>query len=369
MVRNFQYIHTSLTPQLSFSSLNLTMAIVKACRLLARCASSSINQTARMRARVRVSKNSKLTFPEVLLQSRWTPLRLAIRAPAVAWVRHLAQTNLPGNGLLSTTPFSFIDCVEDSNYGSWKPEGWRRGRYMNCTSLNSTWYDYHLQFSRDVPWHFANEIPISANNRHSHPFAVLPIFPSHSPYSYVHESRCPCTLPRHLFNAEQWRRTFDLKYAPHHHFIWGWGNTPDGISKGSPGISEPFSEKKFVVALNSLPNFPRRECRANLHKTCDDLILLAVRWVRRLLGSWILISSWPQWARFPKINIHVTLVLRTVFPCVSYLGKPVFYDITRIIDVCRKRVLFSVHLLNFRRSVKISSPSVDSRKKIPKSIK
>jgi hypothetical protein len=54
-----------------------------------------------------------------------------------------------------------------------------------------------------------------------------------------------------------------------------WGNTPDGISKGSPdmfGISVPPSKKKFVTPNDSLPKFPPRECLANLRKTCDNLI-------------------------------------------------------------------------------------------------
>ena len=49
---------------------------------------------------------------------------------------------------------------------------------MSSTRPNPTWYDYQLQVYRDVPSHFAHEVPIPAKNRHSHLYAVLPIFPS-----------------------------------------------------------------------------------------------------------------------------------------------------------------------------------------------
>ena len=51
---------------------------------------------------------------------------------------------------------------------------------MSSTRLNPTWYGYQLQVYRDVPSHFANEVPVSAKNRHSHPFVVLP----HLPFSH-----------------------------------------------------------------------------------------------------------------------------------------------------------------------------------------
>ena len=45
---------------------------------------------------------------------------------------------------------------------------------MSSTRPNPTWYGYQLQVYRDVPSHFANEFPVSAKNRHGHPFAILP---------------------------------------------------------------------------------------------------------------------------------------------------------------------------------------------------
>ena len=138
---------------------------------------------------------------------------------------------------------------------------------MSRTNLKPTWYDYQLQFYCDFPWHFAHEVPISAKNRNSHAFAVLPIFSSHTLLF------CPrMAMFVHVFTFTRLLKTY--LYAPHHYFIRGSGNTRDGISKGSPemfGIFVPSSEKKFVAPNDSLPKFPPRECLANLRKTCEGL--------------------------------------------------------------------------------------------------
>ena len=155
-----------------------------------------------------VSTNSRLTFLEVCCapSSRHSSSSSGVSSPLStdqsSWYRasfhHVIFLHWPRRGLELRVLESLA--------------GWR----SRC-NMNPTWSDYQLQFYRDAPWHFANEVPISAMNRHSHPFAVLPFFPSHTPYSSVRESRCPCTFPHWLLG---WRRTFDLEYAPHHHFVW-----------------------------------------------------------------------------------------------------------------------------------------------------
>ena len=52
---------------------------------------------------------------------------------------------------------------------------------MSIMRPNPTWYDYQLQVYRDVPSDFANEVPVSAKDHHSHPFPVLPHLPLSHP--------------------------------------------------------------------------------------------------------------------------------------------------------------------------------------------
>ena len=77
---------------------------------------------------------------------------------------------------------------------------------MSSTRPNPTWYDYQLQVYRDVSSDFANEVPVSAKNRHSHPFAVLPHLP------FTHNSFVNRDVPAR-FRIHSLPEDFDFEYT------------------------------------------------------------------------------------------------------------------------------------------------------------
>ena len=88
-----QYLHTSSTSQLSLSSLNLLTTIVKARRFVTR---SDHEPNGEGEGEYKLQVN----FPWSSVAVQDNALKVAIRAPVMAWVHYLAQTSLFDSGLL-----------------------------------------------------------------------------------------------------------------------------------------------------------------------------------------------------------------------------------------------------------------------------